>query len=575
MKTGLRNLLILAFLFSSNLFIAQVELEHIFSENKWVQLNKVLHIDGKTFVAGKANDCSTATVVAFNASGEKEWEVITDGCSDVKNMFFRTSDSILILASRWITACNYIDNDSGPHIFGLDLQGNYVFSTHLSVADYGGLPFEGPYISTNSQDEIIVSNGEKIFWLDNMGDVLTIENYSGDLKNIMTYNDNTLILARSEKISFLNATGELQSELEIDKTILDIKLDGDILIILTADELFYYHLPTSNLNSNNTFTNSISATGISYDDNWVYIWGTDINNFEMAMVGQIEKTNFTPNQFITLDQEKLTITDVQSDQNKLYIVGEINVGEETYWGISMQESFLKTTPIFDNPTYENAIDLSVSNFQVTQPSEVSYYDSVEYVYYFTNNSILFNFDVTNEGTDTVFNFSTLSQEEGGQFCIRFRHFSHFDDVVIPPGETQTFAGGVYSNPFHFVDTIKISAFAPNHKFDGNPTNNTVAGTSFAILVDAKNLIHEEDVDLDIFPNPANDRLNLIFQKEDFTSNEKFQLINLQGQVIYEMNISFEVSTHEISLENYPSGIYFLQYLKDDEIRKVKKVVIEK
>ena len=90
-------------------------------------------------------------------------------------------------------------------------------------------------------------------------------------------------------------------------------------------------------------------------------------------------------------------------------------------------------------------------------------------------------------------------------------------------------------------------------------------------------VSEEDLaaQIAIFPNPASNQINIIFQKENSTSNETFRLINLQGKVIDQIKVPFGKSTHEISLKNYASGIYFLQYLNNNEIAQVKKVIVEK
>ena len=81
--------------------------------------------------------------------------------------------------------------------------------------------------------------------------------------------------------------------------------------------------------------------------------------------------------------------------------------------------------------------------------------------------------------------------------------------------------------------------------------------------------------LQIFPNPTSEQLNIYFSTKDFSSGEKFRLISLEGKVVKTFDVTANDTTYMMSVESVPSGIYFLQYLKNGNLMKTEQVVIQK
>ena len=538
-----------------------------------MRMSTIVHAHGKTFVGGRKYECQSATVVAFDENGELEWEITTDGCSNVSDMFFRESDSTLVLASRWITSCDFLGLDSGPHIFGLDLEGNYKFDTHITMEEYGSLDLQNLKIATNNSDEIIVVSGEKIFWLDALGNVLSLREHPGeDYLHILSYQNTTLILSSKEQVDIYNELGDIQAELEIPEPIIDVKLDEDNILILTAEKVYNYDFLTAVLNEDSRFANTIIASGFTFDENWLYLWGGDQNDDSHAMIGQLEKSDLNPVQFVSLNQDSVKIIDITSNGTQLFITGDIRNGRYPSSTIDTYESFVKTTAVFASPVYSASVDVSLSNFQVLQRSEVVAYDPTESRYTFDPDHIVFEYDITNEGTDTISSVSVVSQIALTPFCLILRLFVHINSLAIPPNGKIIRKDSLSASLYHFADEIQLTAFAPNHRFDGNPLDNYLVGTDFIV---SSNDIDQQRVDFDLklFPNPANDEINVAFQSSDLSGQKKIRLINLQGQIIEDFNLSSKTSSFKIPLENYSSGIYFLQYLKDGEIMDVEKMIV--
>lgn len=562
-------------LFSSNLSIGQPPFEYVISEHWHSTMEHVIQAAGKTFVSGYISDCDQAAVFAFDENGKKEWEFITDGYSQVNEMIFRESDSTLFIANHWMTADDVLTHLDGPNIFALNINGEVLFETHLTVMEYGENLWGNPSMDINASNELIIISRGAIFWLDDIGNVLSSiafpDSLDYRLNNMTVYNDTTLFTSHQEKVFVMNEVGEIQTELELLTPVLDIEIDGDNVLFLTATELFIYHLPTASLSSNNVFTNTLEAAGISIDNNWIYIWGKDINS-ESSIIGQLDKTNFNLVQAVPNEQGR--VTDIFSDGNTLFLTGKKDVAEGTnfgYFGNALIQSFIKTTPVFTEPNYTGP-DISIQNFEIIVPAEIDYFDSIELFYHYVNTSVVFEYEVYNAGPDTIFSYSIFGQRWFASNCSEARLFSHRENVVIPPGESLIKIDSI--NPFwtQYQDELELTVFAPNHLFDNDLSNNTlIAGN----LVDIENPLIQSNFQLKIFPNPTSNNLNINFETESLSDQEKFRIINLDGKILEEIDINLNHFQHTFSLEKYSQGVYFFQYLKDGGIVRSEKIIVQR
>lgn len=79
----------------------------------------------------------------------------------------------------------------------------------------------------------------------------------------------------------------------------------------------------------------------------------------------------------------------------------------------------------------------------------------------------------------------------------------------------------------------------------------------------------------IYPNPTSDMLNIFFTEQNHSKNGIFRLVDLQGSIVLEFDANKNDATYIVSLENYTSGIYFLQYIQEGILMESEKVVIQK
>lgn len=108
--------------------------------------------------------------------------------------------------------------------------------------------------------------------------------------------------------------------------------------------------------------------------------------------------------------------------------------------------------------------------------------------------------------------------------------------------------------FHFAEEIKLHAFAPNHHFDGNPSDNILSGTDF--ILDAE-CSCDPDLYLYFYPNPVSEYLNIGFNiTGQLSNNEQFRIVNIQGQIIDKFELPSNNFNLEVPLGKYPMASIF-------------------
>lgn len=125
------------------------------------------------------------------------------------------------------------------------------------------------------------------------------------------------------------------------------------------------------------------------------------------------------------------------------------------------------------------------------------------------------------------------------------------DIIIPNKLTQS------SYEICFWTSI------PNEKIDVNGSNDLYCETVVFTDIEDKNPLSS----FNVFPNPSQDKFTV-----EVTSPQnkelQLQLLNTQGQVLYQTNFS---QTLEMDLSSYPIGVYLLK-VTDGFNRYTKKLL---
>lgn len=123
-------------------------------------------------------------------------------------------------------------------------------------------------------------------------------------------------------------------------------------------------------------------------------------------------------------------------------------------------------------------------------------------------------------------------------------------TTIPGATNQTFA------------TFSVGEFAVI------VTENGCSDTSSCVHVDVLNLNEISQLPFSIYPNPSDGIYYLVLNK-NISENLQIKIFNQNGEVIFESILN--ESEFTIDLYEFPSGIYTLQILKEQDVQSIKLI----
>lgn len=90
------------------------------------------------------------------------------------------------------------------------------------------------------------------------------------------------------------------------------------------------------------------------------------------------------------------------------------------------------------------------------------------------------------------------------------------------------------------------------------------------------VVEEEAVDerihLSIYPNPARDYLNFYLRTPSPVREASFRIINAAGVMVSKFKSDMPDVTYIVPVWDWPSGVYFLQYLEEGQVRTSQKFI---
>jgi len=152
---------------------------------------------------------------------------------------------------------------------------------------------------------------------------------------------------------------------------------------------------------------------------------------------------------------------------------------------------------------------------------------------------------------------------GNHLTVRFPNIQLVDSTSNPQGSIGFVQYRIKPKTSWVNDTIRNSA---NIYFDYNAPIITNSAKSYFMTVTDINDIRYLSEDVGVSPNPSNN-LVAVTGRFDF---EKIQLLNITGQVLLSETVN--ARTHELQLQNYAAGIYFIKISYPNGLSTVKKVV---
>lgn len=165
-------------------------------------------------------------------------------------------------------------------------------------------------------------------------------------------------------------------------------------------------------------------------------------------------------------------------------------------------------------------------------------------------------------------FSDTYTEQGSTSTVTVT-YDGYGTLIMPNGNTYT-------------NVVRVKeAYSSSTDYRWYTTNPLV---SVAVFNDDNNLLYwigttpssitekDKTAILNIFPNPANEKLSVKLSNLNFSETTYLNIINSLGQIVKQTIITTETTI--IDTENVSSGIYFIQVEKDGIVLDTQKIIIE-
>jgi hypothetical protein len=144
-------------------------------------------------------------------------------------------------------------------------------------------------------------------------------------------------------------------------------------------------------------------------------------------------------------------------------------------------------------------------------------------------------------------------------------FSHFDESTYPAGTANSLmspsvrAAEVNQNPGELL----LNCLSEMGWYINGLVGNVVTATES---------VPEQNFEVKVFPNPVENYLNIAFPLQSKARNIKFELLNMQGQILHSIEKqSVFVETYTFDVRFLPEGIYFLKVIDGEKIKTFKVV----
>jgi len=183
-----------------------------------------------------------------------------------------------------------------------------------------------------------------------------------------------------------------------------------------------------------------------------------------------------------------------------------------------------------------------------------------------------NIVVKNNGTETL-NKIKVNWEGKGIPCADLLNSRSLTVNLLPGLDTLISLGDLFDSEIgtELPDNIKLCIWlsTPDNLLDADNTNDFVCETFNLKNITSTNNIFTSN-DLEIFPNPSSDFLNIDFKNTELTDS-KIQVVDPLGRVVFSDKNERGVYSKSLNISNLSKGIYFL-ILKNEKGKVVKRWV---
>lgn len=153
--------------------------------------------------------------------------------------------------------------------------------------------------------------------------------------------------------------------------------------------------------------------------------------------------------------------------------------------------------------------------------------------------------------------SIIENDQGLVSSVPGANFQWFKDGVPVEGETSRILS---------ADNIESGVFNVAFIAEGEDECQSIVSDSFEYIVTSNE--REMDSNIRVFPNPVNNILTV----KNFDNYEKFRIFDFQGKILLENDIDLTDDNIEINVNNYKSGLYFIEFTGKNKSIKLKFLI---
>ncbi len=578
MKLQLLFISILLIILSESLLAQNIDQEYIYSKIKHDYFYTGINVNETTYLGGSKTTCQNGSVASISHDNIVGFNHVipqdhVESFWHVSDLEYRESDSLLIGCGNWSLTFDVGTDLDGHYIFGMDLEGNTIFESHLP-----GIFSSNPNLTLLPNDDMVIVRNSGLAFLNTIGEItetIVLSHYTNPILNVGDLGNNKIFTYNSNNIYFLNHQGDLLDSLPSNEPIIDSYHDDTHIYFLRESDLMIYDLNTEIISYSNSYNSEIdSPQKIIGNSNSIFLYELNNSSFDNDEIIQINKTSLDVVESFTFEPEDTQINFILATETDLQIVGTKD----------RVHSFIKSKKI-DSPLEFEDLNLQISNvfpldtLIVVDSSMLSGADF--YIYDVLDRNVSYSFDVTNLSNTDITEFSTRSEVNTSisQGCHLGCNINYFENVLIEPNQTKTFIGNHYYNDYFFYSNQINSSytpeiFAPNHKFDLDYSDN--------IGLEIRNFLSEtKDLssifsEWNITPNPARNYINFNAQLNENIEEINISIFNAQGQEVKNvgLNINSNFIQEKINVAELENGLYWLSIRSSKEIISKSFVVIK-
>ncbi len=141
------------------------------------------------------------------------------------------------------------------------------------------------------------------------------------------------------------------------------------------------------------------------------------------------------------------------------------------------------------------------------------------------------------------------------FSIHNNYGEQVEDAIITI-ENEAYEPGQHEFQELVPDTYAFSVSADyHHPYEGEfEITDDYVELDIVLEADGTSVIEQEEGQILVYPNPAN--TNITAESTEIITHVR--LLNIQGQIVYETNVSEEAHSHSVDVSNLRTGIYIMQ-----------------